>query len=239
MPVGPIQGIPTIRHKPNDAEDHAGPVPARPRPKTARPETHATRPQADHAGERQSVTFVGGHYGPWRVLRMDAVRGEPLEWVGRIAIVERFLGSPPVDARWILHGVTSHERYTTHVEHETLVSRQPILGRREATRAALIPISKSSAWWALAQDERRTVFEERSAHIRTGLEYLPAVARRLYHGRDQGEPFDFLTWFEYAPRDADAFDELLERMRSSEEWRYVEREVDIRLEREPVSESTE
>jgi len=25
------------------------------------------------------------------------------------------------------------------------------------------------------------------------------VARRLHHGRDLGESFDFLTWFEYAP----------------------------------------
>src|SRR2546428_7160638 len=32
--------------------------------------------------------------------------------------------------------------------------------------------------------------------------YLPAIARRLYHCRDLGEPFDFLTWFEYAPADA-------------------------------------
>ncbi len=33
------------------------------------------------------------------------------------------------------------------------------------------------------------------------MRYLLAVARRLYHCRDLGEPFDFLTWFEYAPQD--------------------------------------
>jgi hypothetical protein len=65
----------------------------------------------------------------------------------------------------------------------------------------------------------------------TGLPYLPAIARRLHHGRDSGEPFDFLTWFEYAPGDADAFEELVGRLRSTEEWSYVEREVDIRLTR--------
>jgi len=48
----------------------------------------------------------------------------------------------------------------------------------------------------LTQDERREIFEERSRHIATGLEYLPAVARRLHHSRDLGGPFDFLTWFE-------------------------------------------
>ena len=45
----------------------------------------------------------------------------------------------------------------------------------------------------------------RSRHIETGLRYVPAVARRLYQSRDLGEPFDFLTWFEYAPGDAADF----------------------------------
>lgn len=65
-----------------------------------------------------------------------------------------------------------------------------------------------------------------------GLRYLPAIARRLHHSRDLGEPFDFLTWFEYAPADADGFGELVAELRVTEEWRYVEREVDIRLRRE-------
>src|ERR687887_423277 len=82
---------------------------------------------------------------------------------------------------------------------------QPPLGRPEATRAALIPVRKSEAWWELPHDERRAIFEESSHHIAIGLEYLPAVARRLYHSRELGEEFDFLTWFEYAPKHAAAF----------------------------------
>jgi chlorite dismutase len=93
----------------------------------------------------------------------------------------------------------------------------------------LIPITKAPTWWALPQDERRAIFEERSRHIATGLRYLPAVARRLHHGYDLGEPFDFLTWFEYAPADAAAFEELVEMLRATEEWRYVVREIDLRL----------
>jgi chlorite dismutase len=100
-----------------------------------------------------------------------------------------------------------------------------------ATRAALIPVKKSEAWWDLAQDERRRIFEDSSHHIGTGLEYLPAVARRLHHGRDLGEPFDFLTWFEFAPEHAAAFEELVRRLRETEEWTYVEREIDLRLAR--------
>ncbi|HLQ29224.1 MAG TPA: hypothetical protein VK140_08310 [Ktedonobacteraceae bacterium] len=44
-------------------------------------------------------------------------------------------------------------------------------------------------------------------------------------------PFDFLTWFEYASTDANAFEELVGKLRETEEWTYVEREVDIRLAR--------
>lgn len=117
-----------------------------------------------------------------------------------------------------------------------LAAIQEPLGRPPAARAALIPIRKSGDWWGLAQDERRAIFEERSHHIAMGLGYLPAIARRLYHGRDLGQPFDFLTWFEYASTAAEAFEELVGRLRATEEWVYVERELDIRLIREPSAE---
>ena len=83
-------------------------------------------------------------------------------------------------------------------------NKQEMLLRPQATRAALIPIRKTAAWWDLAQDERRAIFEEQSRHIGIGMEYLPAVARRLHHSRELGEPFDFLTWFEYANRCSDS-----------------------------------
>ena len=102
----------------------------------------------------------------------------------------------------------------------------------EATRAALIPIKKSQAWWDLTQEERRKIFEDKSHHIAGSLKYLPAIARQLYHCRDLGEPFDFLTWFEYAPEHAALFEELVAMLRATEEWTYVEREVDVRLARE-------
>jgi chlorite dismutase len=97
---------------------------------------------------------------------------------------------------------------------------------------------KSAAWWELPQDERRRIFEESSHHIATGLEYLPAVSRRLHHGRDLGEPFDFLTWFEFSPAQASAFEELVDRLRETEEWAYVEREIDIRLSRDAAAASS-
>ena len=174
-------------------------------------------------------SFVGGATGAWRVLDMGRIAGEPLPAVDRIDVHGGWIDATPAPARWILRGAVSHERYVTRSERARLTATQPSLGRPEALQAVLIPILKSAAWWALAQDERRALLEERSHHIQIGLEYLPAVARRLHHGRDLGEPFDFLTWFEYAPEHARSFDELLARLRSSEEWKYVERECELRL----------
>src|SRR5262245_35209977 len=176
------------------------------------------------------VSFVGGGVGQWRVDRNETVRGQPLAAVSRMSIVEDDSVRGPV-AGWVLRGAVSHERYVTRVEREQLAARQAPLGRPEATRAALIPISKSAEWWALAQDERRQIFEEQGRHIATALPYLPAVARRLHHGRDLGEPFDFLTWFEYAPEHADEFEHLVGMLRAGPEWQYVVREVDLRLTR--------
>ncbi len=177
------------------------------------------------------TSFVGGNVGSWRVLRVDPVIGVPLAWISRLEVTEGQAQPPP--GTWVLRGVTAFDRYVTPAERSLLEARQEILGRQSATSAALIPIRKSAAWWDLPPDERRAIFEERSHHIRTGIEYLPAVARRLYHSRELGEPFDFLTWFEYFPDHAAAFEELVERLRSTEEWRYVEREVDVRLAWDP------
>jgi chlorite dismutase len=175
------------------------------------------------------VSFLAGSSGPWRVDRIASVRGESLPPAMRLDRVEGQVSSPVSISSWTLRGVTGHARYVTATENAALQAVQPALGRPEASRAALIPIRKSSAWWALSQDERRAVFEESSHHIRVGLEYLPAVARRLYHSRELGEPFDFLTWFEFAEASATAFETLVGRLRETEEWRFVEREVDIRL----------
>lgn len=177
-------------------------------------------------------TFIGGTSGPWRITEVRAVAGRGIEPAPRLKIMNGNVTAPPPGALWLWRGVTSHQRYTQRAEQNVLAAVQESPGRPEATCAALIPITKSAAWWALTQDERRAVFEDRSAHIATGLRYLPAIARRLHYCRDLGEPFDFLTWFEFAPHNAAAFDDLVGVLRDTEEWNYVEREVDIRLVRE-------
>lgn len=175
------------------------------------------------------VTFSGGPHGIWQIQRIETVCGEGLPHAARLSIGEGQGSHGGNGSVWTLRGVTSNLRYTTGGERQTLASVSPLLGRWEATCAALIPIRKTAAWWDLPQDVRRDIFEERSRHIAVGLEYVPAVARRLHHCRDLGEPFDFLTWFEYAPEHASKFEDMVTRMRASEEWRYVDREIDIRL----------
>ncbi len=177
-------------------------------------------------------SFVGGSAGPWRVTRIDTIVGEPLPAVTNVTVVPDV--SPTADASWTLRGITSNERYVTRDEKTDLVARQEGLGRAASMCAALIPIRKSPEWWGLPQDERRRIFEDQSTHVKTGLKFLPAIARRLHHCRDLGpdEPFDFLTWFEYAPADSAAFDDLVALLRGTPEWRYVTREIDVRLVRD-------
>lgn len=176
------------------------------------------------------VAFVGGDSGPWKVGRVTVISGASLPPAARVAMQENVQSISP-GAAWVLRGVTGRENYATLSEVRALAALPAPLGRRSSTAAAMIPIRKSAVWWKLSQGERRAIFEERSHHIAASIRYTPRIARRLHHCRNLGEPFDFVTWFEYSPSDEGAFDELVDTLRATEEWSYVEREVDIRLTR--------
>ncbi len=175
--------------------------------------------------------FIGGNNGEWKVIKMNSIIGDTIQQPSHVKIVKSSTVKSN-EGLWTLKGFASNIRYSEKEEREKLISIQANLGRPEATNAALIPIRKSESWWTLAQDERRKIFETQSHHTQIGLNYLPAIARKLYHCRDIGEPFDFLTWFEYALSDSDAFEKLVNSLRNTEEWKYVDREIDIRLIRE-------
>jgi hypothetical protein len=179
-------------------------------------------------------TFIGGDSGAWQVIARKTVIGEPLQTVKRLDIVIGEVKELPENALWKLSGVTSNERYVTRPEKDQLAAKQVTIGRPEATHAAMIPIRKNSKWWALTQDERRAIFEESSHHIKIGMKYLPAIARRLHHCRDMAEPqpFDFITLFDYTKADSTAFEDMVAELRTTEEWKYVEREIDLRMVRE-------
>lgn len=175
-------------------------------------------------------SYVGGKTGRWSVISAKAIVGEPLPAVERLEYIHGAVETLPAGAKWVLRGVNSNERYATRAE-KNRISIQVALGRPEANYGAFIPIRKSAKWWALTQEERRALFEERSKHISIGFKYLPAIARRLNHCRDLGgnEPFDFLTIFDYAKEHASAFDDIMAELRATEEWKYVDREFDMRL----------
>ncbi|KQT77389.1 chlorite dismutase [Methylobacterium sp. Leaf466] len=175
----------------------------------------------------QPHVFSGGATGEWRIRAVRTLCGPELPAATHLSV-----GFSAVEgAAWTLRGTVSNLRYTTRPERDALRASQAPLARGEASRATLIPIAKTAAWWEMAQDERRALFEEVSGHTRIGMAALPAVARRLHHARDLGEPFDFLTWFEYAPAHEATFDALLAALRATPEWSYVDREIELRLER--------
>ena len=174
-------------------------------------------------------SFIGGTEGPWRVTSCEAVIGASLETVQKLNVVNAPSSSLAVRGAWVLQGFTSNVRYAERHEINQLRAKQEGLGRPTSSCAALIPIKKSAEWWTMSQEERRAIFEAQSHHTEIGLAYLPQIARQLHHSRDLGEPFDFLTWFEFAPEHTPAFNKLLVQLRASKEWAYVEREVDIRL----------
>lgn len=176
------------------------------------------------------ATFVGGDSGKWKVMRIVTIAGEPISSVNFVDVYSSH--TPPEgteSSAWRLRGTNVHARYSTREEVGELSVRQPSLNRPEATYAALIPIRKSAKWWNMSQDERRRIFEKESNHIAMSMDYLPAIARRLYQCRELLEPFDFLTWFEFAPENEHLFNELVTKLRASREWEFVDREVDIRL----------
>ena len=179
----------------------------------------------------RATTFVGGETGAWTVVSQRTHSGAPIAPVARVEMVAGIPLHLARETAWALWGVATNDRYTTRTEKTDLIHKQAPIGRPEATCAALIPLSKNAAWWALTQDERREVLEEDSHHIAIGMRYLPAIARRLLHCRDLGTdaPFDFLGFLDYGPADAAAFDDMLGLLRATSEWSFINREIDIRL----------
>jgi len=177
--------------------------------------------------EPSIVSFVAGPEGLWRIDGILAPTGETLPPAARLAMVEGD-ATEGAGARWALRGMVGPAVYAGEAEDDALAAEQEPLGRPEARCAALIAVRKSPAWWAMTHDERRAVEERPQA---AGLDERPAIARRLHHAHELGEPFDLLTWFEYAPDDQKAFDELVGCLRETEEWSFVEREVHVRVTR--------
>jgi hypothetical protein len=127
--------------------------------------------------------------------------------------------------------VVQHVLYTDADRRTELAA---ISAGERGPRAVLIPITKSDAWWALAQDQRDRFFRpaaDRPGHVELGARHARAIFRRLYQARYQpGSEWDFLTYFELTESDEGTFRELLSALRDpalNPEWAFVERETEI------------
>lgn len=197
-------------------------------------------------GSRRTVevpyvgALVNGGLRRFTVESVNAVRGRPVAnlapgWrLTRVESQEPLRASP---ADVTLEGVATHTLYTTAEQRRALDEQAAPPHRRQ--RAVLIPLSKSEAWWRMAQDERQQLFAPRGSgarpggHIGIGMRYLERFPRRLYHARFlPTSEWDFLTFFELDDDDVETFRRMLSELRDPErnpEWRFVEREVEIWL----------
>jgi hypothetical protein len=159
------------------------------------------------------VAFVAGFEGLWMIEGMSAPVGEPLPPAARLSVVEG-AEAETAEGRWVLRGVVAGQGEDARAD-------QLPLGRADARCAALVAARMSPAWWERAEEDRRAL----SANIQHG----PAISRRIHRARDRDEPFDILTWFEFAPDLQSELNDVVARLRDSEEWSYVERDVELRL----------
>lgn len=177
-------------------------------------------------------SYIGGSSGSWRITQMQTLSGPALRLASHVEIAHGPVVRPPGGASWILSGIARNTRFVTREERSPEQCWSTSSQTREATCAALIPIQQSAAWWDLAHDEREEIIETQSRCLSDRLRFLTTFARRFLFGRDLGEPFDIVTWLEYSPCDEALVNDLAAALRQTQEWKYVEREIDIRMVRE-------
>lgn len=180
---------------------------------------------------------AGGRLDRYRVDEVRVLKGDgpAIDAGWQMARVESSKPIGPLFWDRRLEGVTAHLEYTSAAEKSELAR---ISTGERTPRAVLIPITKSAAWWAMAQDERQAHFRKRATlegHTAIGQKYSDRIYRKLYHSRYlPGSGWDFLTYFEFADAHADDFRALLAALRdtaANPEWGFVERESEIWLTR--------
>jgi hypothetical protein len=135
---------------------------------------------------------------------------------------------PVPDAPFI--AATTHAVYTDSATRADLAS---ISSAESGPLAVLIPIRKTTEWWALAPEQRRAYVMEGApdGHLAIGRRYASRIYRRLYQARYlPGSEWDFLTYFEFRAEETQAFCALLSELRDLDrnpEWRFVEREAEL------------
>lgn len=130
--------------------------------------------------------------------------------------------------------VTRQLNYTDAETLQRLKDNAPKRGNGvEQPNTVVFPLSKIPTWWTLTQEKRQNYFfanpalfgKDHLGHNGVGFKYIKRIFRKLYHSRFIDPRQDFMTYFEYADADADAFDALLSGLRDrtlNQEWGFVE-----------------
>lgn len=102
--------------------------------------------------------------------------------------------------------------------------------------AAVTPMNKTDAWWAMDWMHRESFFlpryDEKENLVAKGHAWvcevgIPCITRRLVHAPDgygREGCYDFMGYFEFAEKDAPAFDAVMAGLRDvkeNPEWAYV------------------
>jgi hypothetical protein len=182
--------------------------------------------------------LVDGGLSTYRVTEVRAVAGRSLpiaeDW--QVTRVESLARIPAYPCDICLQGVGQHLSYTSARDRQRLANISLPSG---GPLAVLIAITKSAAWWGLAQDERQTYFRSATGshegHVAIGERHAPKISRRLYHARYlPASEWDFITYFEFAEENAASFRKLLTSLRDKRrnpEWGFVEREAEVWMHR--------
>lgn len=175
--------------------------------------------------------YVGGTSGPWRITKIDTQIGLPLRAASHVDINVGPLASQPFNASWILRGVASSTRFITRDDASEFTLTSSPSHQSQTPCAALILIRRCYEWWNLDKAERTEFQKDREDLLHTNVPFFSTIAKRFQFQRKRNESFDFMAWIEYEASDAALLDEIASTFRRSREWFFVDREIDIRMER--------
>ncbi len=185
---------------------------------------------------------VGATPGPRandELLRADAVIHVASPTAAPVAEfcaeVTRLLG--PAVKPLVLGGVVRPMIYTGNAMHNFAYAHRVV--QQSGTvmpNAFLVPMSKTTAWWAKDWMERHTYFLPRyddegrmisEGHALAAAAGVPCLLRRTYKHATEPAPegaYDFLTYFECADADVSTFHAVCAALRDvtrNPEWKFV------------------
>jgi hypothetical protein len=137
----------------------------------------------------------------------------------------------------VLSGVARPKRYTSAAMNNFAYAHQVVQQPGPAMpNAFLLPLSKTSAWWAKDWMERHTYFLPRyddegrmksEGHALAAAAGIPCLLRRTYRHPTESAPegtYDFVTYFECADADVPTFHQVCASLRDvskNPEWKFV------------------